>query len=344
MLTLHHQPDRREKYEVLRPFHFDEQLNCLCVFDASLVEAVFRSDKFNVIFFADQYRYITEHTTLDFGPTITAFDHIPLANEGERHKQARTEIAAVIGADAREKLRLMEEFVADHTRRLFVAGNEIEIAEDLAEPIFLKLFSLWLGVDHNNLVDDPNFSQVFDMKMSLNRRKKINRNVGDLTCAFAQRRDKIPTSPEYATAMNIVGNDALKGSISLSLWDVLAHNTGTRLDRIDYPKSMPSTGVPYIERVAREDAEINGMKVAKDQRVRLYLDATAYYVSGGETDVLFGKGKHVCLGKPMSLALWRSLAATLASIPLHFTIGEMKLRSKDYAFNCLEYARVRIHE
>jgi cytochrome P450 len=344
MLTLHHQPDRRERYAALRPFRFDEQLNCLSVFDARLVEAVFRSDKFDVIFFADQYRYITEHTPLDFGPTIAAFDHIPLANEGERHRQTRSEIASVIGAGSREKIKLMEEFVADHTRRLFAAGNEIELAEDFAKPIFLRLFSLWLDVDHSNLVDDPNFSQVFDMKMSLNRRKRINRNVGELTCAFAQRRDDIPTTPEFATAMNILGNDALKGSISLSLWDVLAHNPGIRLDRIDYPKSMPSTGVPYIERVAREDVEIDGMKVARDQRVRLYLDATTYYVSGEENDVLFGKGKHVCLGKPMSLALWRSLAATLASIPLHFTTGEMKLRSSDYAFNCLEYAKVRIHE
>lgn len=343
MLTLQHQPDKRQKYDALRPFRFDESLDCLCVFDASLIEAVFRSDKFDVISFGDQYRYIKEHSTLDFGPTIAAFDHIPLANEGERHKQTRARIAAVIGAESREKTRLMEEFVAEHTARLFIAGNEIELAEDFAKPIFLRLFSLWLGVDHSNLVDDPNFSQVFDMKMSLNRRRRINKNVGDLTCAFHQRRGSIPTTPEFATAMNILGNDALKGSMSLSLWELLARNPGSRLDRIEYPKSMPSTGVPFIERVAKEDTEVNGMKVDKGQRVRLYLDATTYSVTGKENDVLFGKGKHVCLGKPMSLAIWRSLAATLGSIPLHFTLGEMKLRSQDYAFNCLEYGRLKIH-
>jgi hypothetical protein len=143
--------------------------------------------------------------------------------------------------------------------------------------------------------------------------------------------------------MNILGNDALKGSISLSLWELLERNPGSRLDRIEYRKGMPSTGVPFIERVAREDIEVNGMKVDKGQRVRLYLDATTYSVTGKENDVLFGKGKHVCLGKPMSLAIWRSLAATLGSIPLYFTLGEMKLRSQDYAFNCLEYGRLKIH-
>ena len=33
--------------------------------------------------------------------------------------------------------------------------------------------------------------------------------------------------------MNILGNDALKGSLSLSLWEVLARNPGARLVCID---------------------------------------------------------------------------------------------------------------
>ena len=159
MLTLHHQPDRRETYREMHPYRFDRELGCLCVVDPDIIAAVFRSDKFNVIFFADQYRYITEQTPLDFSAAATAFDHIPLANEGDRHKQLRTEMASVIGAQSREKMKLMEDFVATHTTNLFSAGNEIDLVEDLAKPVFLQLFSLWLGVDHSQLVEDPNFSQ-----------------------------------------------------------------------------------------------------------------------------------------------------------------------------------------
>lgn len=344
MLTLHHQPDKLETYQALHPFHFDKELDCLCVFDAGIISAIFRSDKFNVIFFADQYRYIQDHTDLDFNATIAAFDHIPLANEGPHHKQIRGEMASVIGAQAAERAKAMEEFVAARVRDLFRPGAEVELVRDIATSIFHELFKSWLGVDHSKLVDDPNFSQVFDMKMSLNRRRKLNRNLGDLTCAFAERRDQIPVSPEIATALNVLGNDALKGTLSLSLWEILIRNRGLRLDEIDYPRNLPSTGVPYIERTATEDVEIAGMRVEKGQRVRLFLDATSYHSSGQETDVLFGKGRHVCLGKPMTLAIWRSLTATLKTIPLRFTPGEMKLRTGDYAFTCLEYARVRIHD
>jgi cytochrome P450 len=344
MLTLHQQPGRADIYRAKRPFWVDENLHCMCVVDPQIVEAVFRSDKFNVIFFADQYRYITEHTPLDFGATIVALDHVPLANEGERHKQTRSEIATVIGADARQTMKLMEDFVATLTERLFRAGNEIDLVEEFATPIVMRLFSLWLGVDHNKLVDEHTFSQVFDMKMSLNRRKKVNRNVESLRRAFAERRDQISTSPEFATAMNILGNDALKGSLSLSLWEVFSRNPGGRLDKIVYPESMPSTGVPYIERVAKDDVEIAGMRVEKGQRVRLYTDATSFHVTGEDRDLLFGKGKHVCLGKPMSLAIWRSLTVALGSIPLRFTLGGMKLRDGDYAFSYVEQARIRFHE
>jgi cytochrome P450 len=343
-LTLHKHPDRRALYRESMPFRFDETLACLCVFDPAIIAAIFRSDRFDVIAFAEQYRYIQQQTGLDFDATIAAFDHVPLANEGPAHKRSRSEIAAVVADKSGEPTRIIETYVGGLVSGLFSAGREVDLAADLARPIFLELFSLWLGVDHRNLVDDPNFSQVFDMKLSLNRRRKLNRNVDQLTCAFARQREALPTTPEFATAMNILGNDALRGTVALSLWQVLAKNSGVRLDRVAFPQDLPSTGVPYIERVAREDVEIAGMKVEKGQRVRLVLDATASDVSGVESDLLFGRGRHVCLGKPITLAIWRTIVRTLATIPLNFTIGELKLRTGDYAFSYPEYALVSIHE
>lgn len=40
MLTLHHQADRRERYEALKPFSFDESLNLVCVYDKHLIVAM----------------------------------------------------------------------------------------------------------------------------------------------------------------------------------------------------------------------------------------------------------------------------------------------------------------
>ena len=272
------------------------------------------------------------------------FDHVPLANEVALHKKLRAEMAAIVAAPSREKTREIEEFTAAHVARLFVPGRTIELVDDLADPLFVRLFTLWLSVDHAAFSRESHVSQAFDMKMSLGRRAAINRDVDKLTCAFAAQAAALATSPEMATAMNVLGNDTLKGSIALSLWEIVARNPGRRLDEIDYPVNYPSTGVPFIERVARQDIEIAGMAVARGQRVRLMLDATAQHVSGDESDLLFGRGRHLCLGKPMALAIWRQLTATLATLPLRCTAGDLKMRNGDYAFNYPQHARISIDD
>lgn len=344
MLTLHHQADRREKYEALKPFSFDEHLNVLCVYDKDLIAAIFRSEDFRTNPFADHYRTISERTGIDFQASIDTLDHIPFSKEGGEHRRLRGEMAAVVAAESREHMAGMEAFVGGLVRDLFVAGSEIELQQQLARPIFYELFSRWLKVDQSEFLQDMNISQVFDGAMSLNRRKKVNQNLHDLTCAFAARQDKVPTTPAFAVAMNVLGNDALTGSLVLSVWHVLAQHPGARLCDIAFPANLPATGVPFIERIAARDVEIGGLKVAKAEKVRLMIDATSLQVSGEEADLFFGRGRHLCIGKPMTLIIWRSVAKAIASLPLRFTTGEMRLRSGDYAFTYPEYARISLHE
>lgn len=344
MLTLHQQPDRRETYEQLRPFSFDVHLGVLCVYDADLISAIFRSEDFRINPFADHYREIAERTGIDFQASIATLDHIPFSKEGVEHRRLRTEMNRIVSAESREHIAGMEAFIAELTARLFVAGNEIELTLQLARPIFFELFGRWLKVDEREFIKDSNFSQVFDGAMSLNRRKRVNENLEGLRCAFAERADRIPTTTEIAVAMNVLGNDALMGSLVLSLWHVLNQNPGARLSEIAFPPNLVATGVPFIERIANRDIEINGMKVAKDEKVRLVIDATSQQITGEEADLFFGKGRHLCIGKPMTLVIWRAIAKGLRKIPLRFKLRDMKLRTGDYAFNYPEFARISLHE
>jgi cytochrome P450 len=344
MLRLHHQPDKCRRYEALRPYYFDEDLNVLCVLDARLISAIFRSEDFRINPFADHYRAIAERTGIDFAASISALDHIPFSKEGEEHQRLRSAMTAVVSADSREHIGGMETFVGDLVRELFVAGSEIELVQQLARPVFYELFSRWLKVDEKEFLKESNISQVFDGAMSLNRRKKVNRDLHELSCAFSKRRDLLPTTPELAVGMNVLGNDALMGSLVLSAWHLLEQHPGARFSEIAFPPNLPATGVPFIERIANRDVEIDGMKVAKDEKVRLMIDATSRQVTGDEADLFFGKGRHLCIGKPMTLIIWRSVAKAIASLPLRFTTGEMRLRSGDYAFTYPEYARISLHE
>ena len=344
LLTLHQQPNRREAYEELRPFSFDENLGVFCVYDADMISAIFRSEDFRINPFADHYREIAERTGIDFHASVETLDHIPFSKEGEEHRRLRAEMTRVVSAQSREHIVGMEAFIKELTARLFVAGAEIELMRQLARPIFFELFGRWLKVDESEFIEESNFSQVFDGAMSLNRRKRVNENLKSLRCAFAERADRIPTTPEIALALNAVGNDALMGSLVLSLWHVLEQNAGARLADIEFPPNLVATGVPFIERIANRDIEVNGMKVAKDEKVRLVIDATSQQITGDEADLFFGKGRHLCIGKPMTLVIWRAIAKGLRKIPLRFTLRDMKLRTGDYAFNYPEFARISLHE
>jgi cytochrome P450 len=344
MLTLHHQPDKRERYDARRPYYFDEDLDVVCILDAELIGAIFKSRDFSTTPFADHYRAIEKRTGIDFAASISTLDHVPFSKEAEEHQRLRIAVATVVSAESREHIAGMEAFVDDLVRELFIAGNEIELVQQLARPIFYELFSRWLKVDQREFLKESNISQVFDGAMSLNRRKKVNRNLHEAICSFAKRRDQMPVTPELAAAMNVLGNDALIGSMVLSIWYMLEQHPGARLSDIEFPPNLPATSVPFIERIANKDVEIGGLKVAKDQKVRLIIDATARQVTGEEADLFFGKGRHLCLGKPMTLTIWRSLAKAFGAVPLRFSLYEMQLRSGDYAFTYPEHARLQIHD
>lgn len=344
MLTPHHQPDRREKYEALKPFSFDEHLNVMCVYDKGLIATILRSEDFRINPFADLYRTIAERTGIDFQASIDTLDHIPFSKEADEHRRLRGEMTRIVSADSREHIAGIEAFIGDLVARIFVAGNEVDLVEQLARPVFHELFSRWMKVDEREFVTASNFSQVFDGVMSLNRRKTVNANLRDLKCAFAARADEVPTTPDFAVAMNVLGNDALIGSLALSLWHMLEQHQGARLSEIEFPANLNATAVPFIERIANREVEVNGMKVAKDQKVRLVIDATSRHISGDEADLLFGKGRHLCVGKPMTLVVWRSLTTAIGAIPLRFTLGDKKIRTGDYAFTYPEFAWISLHD
>lgn len=344
MLTLHQEPDRSETYRRLGPVYHDPELDCLCVFDADIISKIFRSECFGAVAYADHYRHITARTGIDFGAIIDVLNHIPLANEGPRHRALRGEMASVIGRRARETAPRMEEFTVQLVKNLFRAGRTIDLMRDLALPIYDHLFSLWLDVAHEQHVTETDFSQVFDRSMSLNRRKVLNGKIERLRAVFEGLAGTLASSPDIAVAMNIIGNDAFVGSIALSVWHTLSGNAGRRIDEIEFPTSFPSTGVPYIERMALETTELSGFIFEKGRRIRLFLDATTVETRGVDGDVSFGKGRHLCLGKPISLVVWLGIAKAASACDTRFSLGELRFRPRDYVFNYPEVASVRFHD
>lgn len=341
MHLLQHQADRAATYGQMHPHAAMPELGCIGVTDPGLIAEIMRSDNFHVVDHAAASHAIMERTGLDLSGIVTALDHIPLAQEGERHRCLRGEVAGVIGPRTRtvedELARLVPELIESR----FVAGARVDLVGDLCLPLYDRLFSTLLGLEDGAFRQPDDIGLVFDGVMSLNRRRKLDSALRGALETLTGFSDRLPLSPELGVALAILGKDALVGTLTLSIWDQLGG--GQRLDEIGWPAHPTATAVPYSDRVAQDDCVIGSLAVARGQRFRLYLDATTAQALGVDSGLMFGKGRHLCLGRPLTLAAWRIVTRALATLPLKATCETMHMRENDYVFVAPQAAWIELH-
>lgn len=343
-LQIHHLPQKYFLYRSYSSATWVDELKCWCVFDAGTIEAMFRSHAFSVVNYAEHCADIARRIGLDLEPMVRALAHIPLAQEGARHAELRKEMALLIAAQTgalEGTLRQELEVLVETACR---PGRMVDLVEHVAIPIYDRVFARILGVALGDERSAGSVSQIFDRSLSLNRRKRVNAQIADLAASYAAERERLTTTPELAVALTILGRDALIGSIAMSLWHILAQGDGAPLRDLAFPEDLPCTGIPYLERVATQDFRNEHLAVRPGERVRLYIDATAPAAGTGNADLLFGKGRHLCLGKPLARQTWRALALAMAKVPFGYRLHALRLRSNDYVFTYPEQAVIEFHE
>lgn len=320
---------------------WSERFRSWCVYDVNLVVEVLKSSHFVAVDFAGEYEKIEQRTGIDYTHVRRALHHIPLANEGERHSQLRRDFAHVIRRRSAFAKEQVEQFVSETLPKVLQSGRTIELIRDVVRPTTDSLFAGLVGM-RPPASDGPSPSQIFDRFLGLNRRKIVQNEVARLADSFSEKAHKLATSNEYATALTIVGYDSVVASLGSSLLHVLHNAAGRRLNEIAYPDTLPTSGVPYVERVAKNDLRIDGQDFHAGDRLRLFLDGIPNKAVS-ENVLFFGKGRHLCLGMDLSQWVWRTLVRELAGIPLELRIIEARLRRKDYVFNMYDSVKASVH-
>lgn len=340
MDLLHQDPSRATIYPTLVPPCEHRGVDFIPVVEPRSIASVLASGDFEVADAAAQYRAIGERTGADFSAVVAALDHIPLVKEGEAHRRLRDEMAAVIAAGAKRAEPRLREDLAAHFKARLVDGATLDLVEDFALPAYVSLFSVLLGVDPAE-IREGQVSEVFDRYISLNRRKRLERNMRATLHRLQGSGTLASVPPELALAMTILGRDALVGSLAMALWHEFSRGAGTRLSEFAWPTTLGSTAVPFIERLAVRDTTIGDVPVSAGARVRLYFDATSRETSGADAGLLFGKGRHLCLGKPLAQIAWRVVTRLLAACPLRPLPQRFEFRTGDFLFNFPAVAHVQ---
>ncbi|PNB46130.1 hypothetical protein C1X29_28560, partial [Pseudomonas sp. GW456-12-10-14-LB2] len=88
----------------------------------------------------------------------------------------------------------------------------------------------------------------------------------------------------------------------------------------------------FVDREARADLDLGGCPVRAGETVRVALDGFTGMPDASRLR-FFGAGPHLCLGRPLSLALMERISATLATIGTRVEVAEFRLRKDDvFAF------------
>jgi cytochrome P450 len=314
----------------------------LVVFETGAVTAILKSSDFVAVDFGAWHRTLGR-MGIDCTPAVEALHHIASANEGERHAEVRRETARVIVARSGPAKEAARRKTAELFASLCRPGAQVDLVREIIEPVCDTTFEALLGAlcpaTPENSVSG---SQIFDLYLSLNRRKEIVARTSEMLEAFAAAENELRTSPSYATAIKMLGYDSIVGSLARSILHLLKQAPDRRLCEIDYPRSFPETGVPYVERFAARDCGFGGASIKQGDRVRLYLDPGS--VNGADKGACyFGRGRHSCLGEDLSQSLWRLFADEMARLELRCTVESETRRKPDWVFFYYSSLVVRFH-
>jgi hypothetical protein len=281
----------------------------------------------------EHYRNMPSGLGEAFASVAFAFEHIPLSMYGERHAEARRRASMWIAGRHQEIHEWAALALPEHLAA-FAQPGRTELMEAVIKPMVRGLFATLVATDLPDHLALDNVSLVFDKSIGMNRRVQLE---ADMSALEAHLRDRMgPSASDDEVGMRlgllVIGRDALVGTLAETLSRLFRDNEGQALSSIEFPKMPHQTAVPFVERIASVALSAGGLDLAEGDRVRIVLQT---YGHGPASDHhrFFGTGAHACLGRPLSLELWSSIAAKLSTLPTGIRVLNYVLPQNSYVFN-----------
>ena len=293
---------------------------------------------------AEDYKALEGRLGFDFSNLTFAFNHIPLCLHGDPHVRARRRMSEFLATRKAVLSARIPLAVATHFDVMRREGR-VEIMKEAVVPLALDIFSALVDIDISG-VECTSLSVAFDKSISINKRRRVAAEIAKLRELISCHLGPEATEEDVGLrlALLVLGRDPFIGTLGESLYRLLAANSGGRLLDISFPDLPPETGVPVVERVVVSPFKLGGCDFAVGDRVRILLQSFAYVDEPRIRTSFFGGGAHTCLGRPVSIDVWKALTALLCAVPLRATVLSYATRDTDYVFTCPEHLEVELRQ
>lgn len=266
----------------------------------------------NVTDLPGYYQLLADEIGRDF-PLIRYYSgYLLLTNDGPRHAELRKLAAAQFNKSGLAQRQARAALIAAATQR-FATQGEFDVMAEIVRPIARSLTEALAGLSADFVASDI-----------LSPRRSLRKNHA-LEARLAVMQDKVaalfPDESEDAQAIRVtlalLGTEPLTAGLGAALLALLQENTGQRLCDIAWPDAMLEPAVKHAVRFApaslpAETCPMRGFHV----ELRMLSDPAL----GGKSGEIFGIGAHSCMGRGMSIIVWRELVACLSSLKTRITL------------------------
>ena len=287
---------------------------------------------YDVVPYAAWCESLADRLGLDFGNILTLPDRLPQAMRGVAHEEQRADVARLLA----ERRTAIADALPVLVERYFAVLRRPGDCDVLAECIWPLVDGL-IKVMSDVAVDASTarlVSRVFSQAMGVAQRRTLDAELAGL---LAQIRTAHPEENRLRQgsrlAVVVLGRDAMTGTLARSLHAHFAALGGQPLSARPLADVPTHTGVPYIDRVPKADHPDN-------PAIRCNL----FTLEGAEPPDrmrFFGAGPHVCLGRMVTLDLFRTVSAHLSGFETKVQVTAYPLR-KDDVFSLPDVFETRV--
>lgn len=275
----------------------------------------------------DQYLELADKTGIDFGAIIELMERLPIFLDGTAHKEARKKFAKIYSDTRLFQIANIDKATNAVISKIESRNGPFNLIEELAKPYWRAIeTAIQKKLDYHidpELIDE--IPSLFDPTLSIRRRKILN---NALDCAARDVPESVRIEFLDTIALLVLGVRPLTHSLALSLHKISETNDGKLFSEINFTENFSQSALTFVDRVSNAPVQIGSIGYAKDERFRCITVSEIYSEQDNQRN-MFGFGGHVCIGRPISIEIWKKLTNAFAKLEKIIKKGTCNIESRE---------------
>ena len=281
--------------------------------------------EFHAYNMAEKYIELSARTGMEFDAVIQLLQHLPLFLNEDNHKYQRRALAGIYASSRVQQQKNVDETLIKINQAIQLCEGDLDVLSEISYPIWGAVTS---GLSNHFSLDAQLISELpelFFPNLSLRRRKDLNDRLQKELNKIADK------ELEYflqTIAVLTLGVRPLVHSLTLSIHKIAKQNSQKCLSSIEYPKTYADSSLRFIDRIASQDIDVNGIIRSCGEHFRC-ISFDEAYAEKDNAKYIFGAGGHVCLGRPISDYIWQGIIEVLQSSKKIISPGALEITERE---------------